>query len=110
MAGSLLNIPSVVKAHGRTPAVSPTPRFGGEDSIEEIASELTESSSRNDQKWLKAACLRRDNNRCVISGYYDMNQAIESMTVSELDNIVTADTDAAHIIPFSLGTFAESEV
>jgi len=98
-----------MKAHGRTPAVSPTPRFGGEDSIEEIASELTEPSSRNDQKWLKAACLRRDNNRCVISGYYDAIIAIESMTASDLDNTVTADTDAAHIIPFSLGTFAESE-
>jgi hypothetical protein len=90
--------------------VSPTPRFGAEDSIEEIASELTEPSSRKEQKWLKAGCLRRDNNRCVISGYYDVNKAMESMTASEFNSTATFETEAAHIIPFSLGTFAESEV
>jgi len=83
----------------------PTPPFRGEDSIEEIASELTEPNSRKDQKWLKAACLQRDENQYVISSSYDTPKTMES-----LNNITTAYTDAAHIIPFSFGNFAESEV
>ena len=98
-----------MKARGKTPAVSPSPRFGADDSIEEIASEL-ESSSRNNQGWLKEACLRRDNNRCVLTGLYDLKKAAENLSKDDRKHNATTRTKAAHIIPFSIGNFTNTEV
>ncbi|KAL0640252.1 hypothetical protein Q9L58_000530 [Maublancomyces gigas] len=99
-----------MKSHGGTPLASPSPRFGAEHSVEEISSELFESCTRNDQAWLKAACLRRDNNRCVLTQFYDANEADKNLSGSEYLEVTTEITEAAHIIPFSLGNFAETEV
>jgi hypothetical protein len=97
-----------VKATGKTSAVSPSPRFGADDSVEEIVSEL-ESSSR-EQAWLKEACFLRDDNRCVLTGLYDTRKAEESLSEDERKHITTTATEAAHIIPFSIGNFAPTEV
>jgi hypothetical protein len=96
-----------VKAKGKTP-VSPSPRFGVDDSIEEIISELVSSS--REQGWLKEACLLRDDNRCVLTGLYDTGKADEILSEDERKHITTTDTQAAHIIPFSVGNFAPTEV
>ena len=40
---------------------------------------------------------------------YDMVMA-EELSDAELQNITTSDTEAAHIIPFSLAVFTEHEV
>jgi hypothetical protein len=40
---------------------------------------------------------------------YDMVMA-EELSDAELQNITTSDTEAAHIIPFSLAVFTEREV
>jgi len=95
-----------VKAKGKTPVVSPSPRFGADDSIDEIASEL-ELSSRNEQGWLKEACLLRDDNRCVLTGLYDARKAITSLSETEREHIATIKTEAAHIIPFLISNFGD---
>ena len=64
----------LVKIRARTRA-SPSPRFGASGAIDEVAGEM-ESSQRATQSWLKAACLSRDGNCCVISGLYDVDRAI----------------------------------
>jgi len=98
-----------VKSKGKTPAISPSPRFGADDSIEEIVSEL-QSSSRNDQGWVKEACLRRDNNRCVLTGLYDLKKAVKNLSKDDRKRNATTKTEAAHIIPFSIGSFTDTEV
>ena len=97
-----------MKARGKTPAVTPSPRCGAETDVDEIVMEI-ETSTRASQAWLKTVCLRRDKNRCIITHAYD---GIESMKLpkAERDSCITADTEVAHIIPFSLGHFGENEV
>ncbi|KAF8449896.1 hypothetical protein BDZ91DRAFT_669441 [Kalaharituber pfeilii] len=98
-----------LKAAGPTPAVTPSPCFGAEGNVEEIASEL-EPITRNEQRWLKASCLERDNYRCVLSGIYDQNAVSKGQIVlpagSDMD---TGFTQAVHILPFAIGNFGESE-
>ena len=93
-----------MKSRGRTPFVTPSPRFNAEHDIEEIASEFHGVSSRNDQVWLKSACLQRDGYKCVISGYYDLNEAEKLSTSARASLPGTVTTQAAHILPFSLGS------
>lgn len=95
-----------VKAHGKTPVVTPSPRFGIRNRVQKI----TPDTEPGSQKCLKTTCLRRDNNRCVITGAYDNDEAQKHLTLSERERIGTAYTVAAHIIPFSLGNFSETEV
>ena len=97
-----------MKVRGKTLAISPSPRFGADDSIKEIASEL-KSSSRNNQGWLKEACLLRDDNRCVLTGLYDV-KAAKSLSEISRKHTATIRTEAAHIIPFSVGNFADTKV
>jgi hypothetical protein len=75
-----------------------------------MASELAESSSRNDQTWLKKSCLKRDGNKCALSGFVDINWAIANLTPEQQATVDTWGTECAHIIPFSLGKFTEQEV
>jgi len=97
-----------VKAHPVTPVVTPSPRFGAHDSVEEISSEI-ESASRAEQAWLKSACLKRDGNKCVITGFYDTNEW-NALGVTERPDAITFPTELAHIIPFSMGSFSEGQV
>ena len=73
-----------------------------------LSSEL-ESSTRDGQRKLRNACLARDGNRCVISGYYD-TKLFEKLSALDRQNLNRATTEAAHIIPFSFGHFREPEV
>lgn len=96
----------IVKARGKTPSVMPYSLAASAE--EELSSEL-ESSSRRDQARLKSDCLRRDGNRCVVSKVYDALKA-EDLQGAERQSVVTSTTQAAHIIPFSIGSFWEAEV
>lgn len=83
-----------LKASTRTPAVI-TPSLGVEDSVENLASLITESAIREQPK-LRRQCLQRDGNRCCITKAYNVESGHE----------VNAPLEAAHIIPFSLACFS----
>lgn len=97
-----------IKARGRTLVVEISPRNGAEANINEIGTYL-EPSSRKDQADLKRSCLRRDNHRCLATGMYDTNAPSEIVS-EEMEEVQTAFTECAHIIPFSFGDFTESQV
>ncbi|KAN0067949.1 hypothetical protein V8E54_013877 [Elaphomyces granulatus] len=85
-----------LKASTRTPAViTPPPRLGVEDSVENLTSLITESAIREQPK-LRRQCLQRDGNRCCITKAYNVGSGHE----------VNAPLEAAHIIPFSLACFS----
>ncbi|EGC48642.1 conserved hypothetical protein [Histoplasma capsulatum var. duboisii H88] len=92
-----------IKAHGgKTPAITPSPRFGVEDSIEELNSMDFEPISRNEQRRLRNKCLSRDGQMCVISKAHneDAHPPPDSLF---------APLETAHIIPFSLASFSGEE-
>ena len=93
-----------MRAHPKTPSVTTSPRFGLEDSVENIASELTESATRKSQRALKKACLSRDGNMCAITHLIEASSA----GVNQID-VVDTDTECAHIIPFSLGSWTSND-
>jgi hypothetical protein len=74
-----------------------SPRKGIEESIENLPTQGIDPISRN-QKALRDHCLKRDGYRCVAyrlwSGYHKYP-----------DGARTTSLQAAHIIPFSLGSF-----
>lgn len=94
-----------LKAHGKTPSITPSPRTGYKESVEKMASQITESARRNSQKWLKKACLSRDGNRCVISGSFDYDTAVK-LGENHDDEI---EMELAHIIPFSVASYGTKE-
>ncbi|KXG46262.1 uncharacterized protein PGRI_051180 [Penicillium griseofulvum] len=82
------------------PSISP--RFGMEDSIDNIASESAGPMRREAR--LKTECLARDGGRCVVTGLFDEDSLDASNTSPSIY------TDCAHIIPFSLASCStESE-
>jgi hypothetical protein len=92
-----------VRARGQTPdEITPSERFNAGADYEEIASEFEGVETRNSQTALKKACLRRDGNKSVVTGYYDATEA-KKLTQHERQGLLTFRTQAAHIIPFSLG-------
>ncbi|KAL2012062.1 hypothetical protein VTN00DRAFT_4780 [Thermoascus crustaceus] len=64
---------------------------------------MVQSSSRKDQKMLKSTCLKRDNYRCVVTGFWDA--AAEGIVSEETMGDRIMDTELAHIIPFSMGKY-----
>ncbi|KAL2216843.1 hypothetical protein M432DRAFT_550657 [Thermoascus aurantiacus ATCC 26904] len=56
--------------------------------------------NRSGQRKFKEACLDRDNNRCVVSGLYDVKRA-EKLPEEEYNEHPKANTECAHVIPFS---------
>lgn len=84
----------------QTPAVRP-PRFGVEDSIENLLAMGHDPVFRDDQAKLRTDCLRRDGNMCVISKAYNVD------AVTKPPGVKTSHLTAAHIVPFSLGTFKD---
>ncbi|KAJ9388363.1 hypothetical protein DTO063F5_2694 [Paecilomyces variotii] len=85
---------------GQTAEPTPNPRPGREESVEIMASNIVESASRNDQKWLKECCLKRDGQRCIISGIFDYNYVQKNALDEEGE-----ETECTHIIPFAMGHF-----
>lgn len=96
-----------MKSRSLTPAIEPSPRLHASLDVELLSTEI-ESSSR-DQRRLKTKCLERDGNRCQITGYYDRDAA-KQLPPSELAGLLKASTQAAHIVPFSCGSFTELDV
>ena len=92
-----------VHARSHTPSVTLSPRFNAAQEVEEIAAEFDGVSTCNSQAWLKKSCLERDGAKCVVTGYYDDAEA-ERLPANESASLVTATTQAAHILPFSLGS------
>ncbi|EAW19001.1 HNH endonuclease signature motif containing protein [Aspergillus fischeri NRRL 181] len=76
-------------AGGKTAEITPSPRIGLEDSLGRGAQ----------QQQLREEALRRDGNKCVISGEYDVNLE------DEYPDEDTADLETAHIIPFAIAKF-----
>ncbi|KAF8454859.1 hypothetical protein BDZ91DRAFT_852890 [Kalaharituber pfeilii] len=95
-----------MKALRKTPVSSP--RFAAESDVEEVSSGI-ESATRSRQAQLKASCLLRDGNRCLITGYYDHHQSRNSQDGRHHERMTDL-TEVAHIIPFALGSFPESEL
>ncbi|KAJ5945234.1 hypothetical protein N7516_005402, partial [Penicillium verrucosum] len=88
---------------GKTPTeITPSPRSGVEDSIENLKSLNIESISRSSQSQLRHHCLQRDGYKCVATGRYSGNHA-------HPQNAPTTYLEAAHIVPFALGSFQASD-
>ncbi|KXG45690.1 uncharacterized protein PGRI_034570 [Penicillium griseofulvum] len=86
---------------GTTPAITPSPLPGVEDSIENLLSLEFDSATRR-QSELRRICLQRDNYQCVVTKAWEHEH-------SRPPGARTADLEAAHIIPFALGSFPEDE-
>ncbi|PKX98436.1 HNH endonuclease signature motif containing protein [Aspergillus novofumigatus IBT 16806] len=84
---------------GKTPQVTPLPFSATDITREIVASEMTQSSSRNDQGRLKTACLQRDNYKCVVTKIWDP----VAVSTFNIQGAMTLRTQLAHIIPFSMG-------
>ena len=93
----------VVRARGPTPSVTQSPRVNAEQDIEAMASVFEDPPSRKDQKGLKVACLVRDGGKCVITGFHDRNEYKKLSVVEQTRSAGQVETQAAHIIPFSIG-------
>lgn len=95
-----------MKANFRTPSIETSPHPGWQDSVESVAAEVT--TSQRQQAWLRNACLERDQNRCVVTGFYDFEQLKKlprDHPISILEDGTR--TQAAHILPFCCGSFTE---
>ncbi|KAI2731254.1 hypothetical protein CBS147354_363 [Penicillium roqueforti] len=98
-AESLVNgLLAPMKTLRSTPTISP--RAGMEDSIENIASQSSGPLVRETR--LKAECLKRDGNRCVVTKRVDFYFLSKSDTTTP-----GAITECAHIISFSLATWRD---
>lgn len=87
-----------VKARRPTPGVSPSP-FPDDDSVtSQVASAMGLPATRNQQAALKFECLKRDNYRCMATGWVDPN---DPRPASEM----RTHTQLVHIVPFCLGTW-----
>ncbi|GFG12958.1 hypothetical protein IFM5058_06210 [Aspergillus udagawae] len=84
---------------GKTPQVTPLPLSATGITRDNVASEMTQSSSRNDQGWLKTTCLQRDNYKCVVTKIWDPVAG----SIFNIQGEMTLNTQLAHIIPFSMG-------
>ncbi|KAJ5682021.1 uncharacterized protein N7477_001961 [Penicillium maclennaniae] len=84
---------------GKTPTeIISSPRTGVEESIENLKSLNIEPITRSSQLQIRHRCLERDGNKCLATGAYSCNHAHPK-------NAETTFLEAAHIIPFALGSF-----
>ncbi|KAJ5091336.1 hypothetical protein NUU61_006206 [Penicillium alfredii] len=90
-----------MRANGGITSPFISPRFGVEDSIENLLADDTHSLNREQQR-LRNHCLARDGQRCVITNAWN------SGYTQRPNPSVHAPLVAAHIIPFALGQFQEN--
>jgi hypothetical protein len=102
-----LTVCIVRAAGGNTPSALPSPRTDDSDT-DNAAAQIT--NQKRNQGQLMTRCLARDNNRCVLTGFYDSKMALQLLSDEERQNVNSMRTQAAHIIPFSLAAFTEREV
>ncbi|OJJ45716.1 hypothetical protein ASPZODRAFT_133580 [Penicilliopsis zonata CBS 506.65] len=88
-------------AGGKTATITPSPRLGVEDSIENLEAMIDDPMKRA-QKELRKKCLRRDGQMCVVSSLYNTEE--EEMAPA---GKMAADLEAAHVIPFDLANFKD---
>jgi hypothetical protein len=87
---------------GKTPVITPFPRIGFDDSVENLNSLDITPASRNDQERLRRNCLRRDGYRCTITKSWSSNH---DFPPGEPIGIL----QAVHILPFALGSFTNDD-
>jgi hypothetical protein len=75
-----------------------------------MVAELPESNSQVQQSKLRKNCLLRDNNKCVVSGFYDTYEFEKLPDKQKGEMIMTGKCEAAHIFPFCLGKYSDTEV
>ncbi|KAJ5085393.1 hypothetical protein N7532_010164 [Penicillium argentinense] len=84
---------------GKTPTeVTPSPRSGVEDSVEDIKGKSIEPISRNPHSKLRKNCLERDGYKCMATHQYSIDHPHPK-------SARTTYLEAAHIIPYTLGIF-----
>lgn len=67
-----------------------------------------EASTRGDQELLRRDCLARDGYRCVFTGYWDSDSCARGV-VQPPPGQIWRSVECAHIIPFALGKFDETD-
>ncbi|KAJ6029924.1 uncharacterized protein N7446_001012 [Penicillium canescens] len=97
-----LLIPMKAKGGKAPTEITPSSRSGVEDSIKNLKSQNIEPISRSCQSQLRHRCLERDGNKCLATGQYSHNHA-------HPQNAITTHLEAAHIIPFALGSFQAND-
>ncbi|KAK2754679.1 hypothetical protein FQN54_006812 [Arachnomyces sp. PD_36] len=94
---------SAMKAFSQRSSNSGSPIVKRQDNAETVAAALPDPETRDSK--FRAACLRRDNYRCVVTGHIDGERWEE---LGEPEDVMHADLEASHIIPFSTATWNDS--
>ncbi|EPE09344.1 hypothetical protein F503_07120 [Ophiostoma piceae UAMH 11346] len=89
-----------------TPVTTP-PSLDAEREIS-LATATIEATTRNDQSSLRSDCLRRDGYRCVYTGAWDI-PSCEQQLANPTPDAEGTYVDCAHILPFALGFFDETD-
>lgn len=88
---------------GQTPVITPSPRAGYSDSVDDLITQDIESVTRSGQEPLRRHCLARDGNRCAVSQVWDTDYS--GRPEDQDDDCL----ECAHIIPFALGAYRNDE-
>lgn len=103
-----------MKASGKTPKYSPSPIRDVQDNIGVIAELLHSTDPAERESALRVMCLKREGNRCIITGSYDsiLLRKLPKQQQQHLEDSGTSmvRTDTAHIIPFSLANYTPGTV
>jgi len=99
-----------MKGRPKSPSPILSPRLGAFESIDRMVAELPESNSRVQQSKLRKNCLLRDNNKCVVSGFYDTYEFEKLPDEQKGEMTMTGKCEAAHIFPFCLGKYSDTEL
>lgn len=104
----ILTVLAVALAGGRSPSPLSTPPSEDASVAINVAMSMIDSSTRAAQTRLRNDCFRRDGYRCVYSGDWDYSSVTDDIAVPEQGGGL-CQVECAHIIPFSLGVFDESD-
>ena len=95
----------IVRACGGETPTHPSPLLGLLDATDDINAIASSSTGvlvdRNQQENIKKACLKRDNQRCLITGFMDKS-AYDKLPPNSMPPVFVR-TACAHIIPYSMG-------
>jgi hypothetical protein len=98
----------VIALGGKTPAIT---RSSSHDSLATVQLQMSqiEPSGRDEQKWLRGECLRRDDDCCVITGIVDLKASSRYRDKYPSRKILHVTTECAHILPLALAKFDKSD-
>lgn len=80
--------------------ITPSPRTGASDSVENLGAQIDESLTRDPQEQLRRRGLSREGGACIVSKYFDYNKRHLCRPDRYLGML-----ECAHIFPFALGRF-----